>query len=53
MFNYYRHFVTGEAAIIRIEALKGGKTGTSKLLWSEEMRDAFQAAKRLTPQCTS
>jgi hypothetical protein len=47
LFNFYRRFIPAAARIVQplTRALRGGPKGSTPLVWSAEMSDAFSAAR--------
>jgi hypothetical protein len=48
LFNFYRRFIPAAAKIVQplTRALRGGPKGSTPLVWSAAMRDAFSAARQ-------
>jgi hypothetical protein len=55
LVNFYRRFIPAAAAVLRplTECLKGGKSGTEKLQWSEPMLLAVNKAKAAVAAATT
>ena len=54
MLNFYRRFIRGAAAILKLltDSTKGGGGKSSKVQWTEEMNQSFDAAKKALAAAT-